>query len=386
MRWFTCTPVPFGGGPDFFARDSGLLSRGFQSIGVESHALMPGERQAVDEADLIRTDYSNLESSAWWREQGLDGVVLYAWGRPKYLRVARAIHQAGIFLVLNQDSGGLVSPLNGLGAWLGEQRVVSGGGMPYLKRAAYGLSAGLAISDPLRALHLRQGNIIAAVSPGAADHYRRLCGIYGGSALAKRVEVVPHPIHTRFDFSGGKKGCAVVVIGRWDVPLQKRTPLMMAAIAGLVAADPKVEVEIIGTCTPEMKVWHTALGDGASSRVQLRGHLLPEGIAPILAVARVSYCPSAFESFHIASGEALCSGCSVVAADSPSLASFPWFCGDGSGALILQDDAAGHVKALRDELAQWDAGERDPARISTLWKSRLHAPEVARQILALAGR
>ena len=43
MRWFTCTPFPFGGGPDFFARDSGLLCRGFRMIGVESMAVMPGE-------------------------------------------------------------------------------------------------------------------------------------------------------------------------------------------------------------------------------------------------------------------------------------------------------------------------------------------------------
>ena len=104
MRLFTCTPVEFGGGPDFFARDSGLLCRGLQSLGIESRAIMPGEVMAIDEPDLIRTAYANLESPAWWREQKIDVLVLYAWGRPKFRKVARAIHDAGIFL--NQTGEG----------------------------------------------------------------------------------------------------------------------------------------------------------------------------------------------------------------------------------------------------------------------------------------
>lgn len=101
MRWYTCTPVAFGGGPDFFARDSGLLCRGFQQIGIESCAVMPGPKVPEDEPDLLRTDYANLESAVWWRGHQLDGVVLYAWGSPRYRFVAKAIHEAGIFLVLN---------------------------------------------------------------------------------------------------------------------------------------------------------------------------------------------------------------------------------------------------------------------------------------------
>ena len=73
MRWFTCTPVAFGGGPDFFARDSGLLSRGFQAIGVDSRAVMPGDPAADDEPDLIRTAYADLENQDWWRGHDLDG-------------------------------------------------------------------------------------------------------------------------------------------------------------------------------------------------------------------------------------------------------------------------------------------------------------------------
>ena len=117
MRWFTCTPVAFGGGPDFFTRDSGLLCRGFQGLGMASMAVMPGPRQPEDQADLIRTDYANLESADWWRSLNLDGVVLYAWGQPRFRKVAAAIRAADVTLVLNQDNGGLVSPLAGFRDW-----------------------------------------------------------------------------------------------------------------------------------------------------------------------------------------------------------------------------------------------------------------------------
>ena len=128
MRIYTCTPVAFGGGADFFSRDSGLLCRGLQMIGVESHAVMPGARQPGDEANLIRTELANLESSEWWASLEIDGVVLYAWGRPKFHKVASAVHAAGIPLILNLDSGGFLSPLVGARDWLVAQWIFGGRG------------------------------------------------------------------------------------------------------------------------------------------------------------------------------------------------------------------------------------------------------------------
>jgi len=76
-HWLTCTPVAFRGGPGFFARDSGLLCKGFQAIGIHCRAIMPGPEMPNDRReDLIRTPYRNLESAAWWKESGAQGVVL----------------------------------------------------------------------------------------------------------------------------------------------------------------------------------------------------------------------------------------------------------------------------------------------------------------------
>lgn len=387
MRIFTCTPVAFGGGADFFARDSGLLCRGFQSLGIESRAVMPGDRKPEDAADLIRTDYRNLESAEWWRAQALDGVVLYAWGSPKFRKVAAAIHEAGIFLVLNQDNGGLVSPLAGFRDWLEEQWILAGQGrgpgawLRFLKLTLRGLSAGLLLTDPLRAAHLKQGDVIACVSPKAAEHYRKLCRIYGGTDLAGRVRVIPHAVESRFHFSGAPKRRQVACVGRWQDVVQKRPWLLMEVIGSLLAADDEVSVVIAGNLTAELETWHRSLPDLQRGRVQVRGRVERDELAEILAESQVFYSPSAFESFGIAAAEALCVGCSVVAGRSVSMAGFEWFVSESSGRLAEEDDCKGHASALQEELAAWRAGRRVARGISSVWCERLHAERVARRIL-----
>jgi len=389
MRIFTCTPVAFGGGADFFARDSGLLCRGFQQLGIESRAVMPGKQTPEDEPDLIRTVYQNLESPEWWESLHLDGVVLYAWGSPKFRKVAAAIHAAGAFLILNQDNGGLISPLAGLWNWLHEQWVLAGQGrgtiawLRFFKLALWGVSAGVILTDFLRASHLRNGNVITCVSPEAADHYRKLCRIYGGEKLAARVVAIPHPVELRFRFNDATKRRQVVCVGRWWDILQKRPHLLTAVIGSLVTEDAMVSVVIAGETPPDLEAWHSALPETGRIRVKLLGNTSRDVLSKAMDVSRVFYSPSAFESFGIAAAEALCSGCSVVAENSISMASFRWFVSEKSGTLAEHDDAKSHVSALRRELDQWDAGHRDPARISQIWGDRLHANRVAARVVKL---
>jgi len=350
---------------------------------------MPGGRQAEDQADLIRTEFSNLESADWWRSHELDGVMLYAWGSPQYRKVAAAIREAGIFLLLNQDSGGLISPLAGVRDWLREQWIHTGQGRGALAwarcgmRVLRGVSVGLFLTDPRRAAHLRHGHVIACVSPKAAEYYRKVCRCYGGADLASKVEVVPHAVESRFGFGGGSKRRQVVCVGRWQDVAQKRPQLLMETVGLLVAADCGVEVVIAGQVTAELDEWHRSLAESRRCRVQLQGMVDRDALAGILGESQVFYSPSAFESFGIAAAEALCTGCSVVAGRLVSMASFEWFVVEDSGTLADVDDAAGHLVALRQELAYWEQGLRDAEAIAGVWGERLHADRVASQILSL---
>lgn len=389
MRIFTCTPIEFGGGSDFFARDSGLLCRGLQSIGVDSRAVMPGSRRQEDEADLIRTAYPNLEQADWWRSQAIDAVVLYAWGRPKFRKVAKAIHDAEIFLILNLDSGGPVSPLAGLRCWLHAQWIFSGGGrglislLRFAKLTLRGLSVGLVVTDPLRARHLRCGDVIASVSPQSADAFRRLCRTYGGSKLSDRVTVIPHPVEPHFRHSGIAKHRQVVCVGRWKDQLQKRPRFLTEAIGTVLEQDNEVTVVIAGEPTPNLKAWHDSLNVGARNRVTLAGRMGRKELADLLDSSRVFYSPSAYESFSIAAAEALCSGCSVVAGRSVTMPAFGWFVSEQSGQLASSDRCSEHATALLDELDRWDQGDRDATLMSKIWCDRLHADRIARTVASL---
>jgi glycosyltransferase involved in cell wall biosynthesis len=428
MRVFTCTPEAFGGGADFFARDSGLLCRGLQAIGIESRAVMPGERMPEDEADLIRSDDANLESAEWWRSQQLDGVVLYAWGRPRFRKVAAAIRNAGIFLILNQDSAGMVSPRVGWHEWLRAQWIYGGQGrnaaawMRFLKLAIRGMTVELLLSDRLRGHHLSHGHVIACVSPVAVERYRRLCRAYGGDGMANRVKLLPHSVEPMFGMaenshpgcfgvrassldpvtepldcrqdarsprqagslsSKSRKNRQVVCVGRWQDSVQKRTWLLMAVLDRLMQSDADVTIVIAGKATDEMKNWHAALDEGRQCRVRLAGMTERQGLAELLESSQVFYSPSAYESFGIAAAEALCAGCSVVAGRSLTMPSFEWFVAECSGRLAERDDVDGHAAALRTELAAWNGGQRDALRISDIWCERLHADKVAERVVEM---
>lgn len=388
MRIFTCTPIEFSGGTDFFSRDSGLLSRGLKTVGVESLAVMPGMPHSEDEADLIRTDYSNLESADWWRALRLDGLVLYAWGRPRFRMVATAIRDAGVFLILNQDHGGLMSPRAGFRPWLREQWIVAGQGrssraiLLFLKRTLMGLSSGLVLADPLRAAHLQCGNVISCVSPEAAANFRTMCRRLAGTPLEERVTVIPHPVEPRFVYRQEAKHRQIVCVGRWQDEIQKRTWLLLDVIKVVVSEDELVTVVVAGTVTPSMETWYQALDCGLRERIILAGRLERDRLVNLLGESQVFYSPSAFESFGIAAGEALCCGCSVVAERSVSMTSFEWFVEEQSGRLV-EGDASAHAKGLLDDLLSWEEGERDPNAISKVWSERLHADKVAKMVVRL---
>ncbi len=389
MRFYTCTPVAFGGGPDFFARDSGLLCRGFQAIGCESRAVMPGESNAEDHSDLIRTEFKNLESAEWWRNHNLDAVFLYAWGRPKFRKVAKAIHDAGIFLILNQDSGGLVSPIAGFKDWLLEQWILAGQGrsikaaLRFFKLASRGMTVGIFLTDPLRASHFKYGNIIATVSPKAADSYRKLCRFYGGATMVKRVRVIPHAVESRFHFSGCNKRRHVTCVGRWQDIEQKRPWLLTKVIEALVDADREISVTIVGTVTEDLVAWYHTLPNSHRNHIDICGHVGRDDLPKILNESQVFFSPSAYESFGIAAAEALCSGCSIVGQRSVSMASFDWFISDDSGTLTDGNSTSDYVLAIQQELLLWENNERCAQKISNIWCQRLHADKVAAFTLEL---
>ncbi len=393
-KWFTCTPVRFNGDHTFFARDSGLLCKGFQEIGVECKAIMPGPSMENDQmADLIRTEYRNLEDSEWWRSLGGEGVVFYGWGSGKYVKIVTAIKRAGLFLVTHMDTAGMLGILNGFTPFagtlwrvsVGEQQNKIYGIMRFCARLAYGCSVGVLINDISRSRHLKQADVIGAITPVALERIRKVCRIYGGDKLASRVKLVPHP-NASYMIPDPMipKERLVVAVGRWDDDKVKGTDLLLATTKMVAEADPHVTIEIYGRATLAMESWHKSLKAGSRERIRLLGIVPNMEVMRGLQRARVSLCTSLREGYHTVSAEAHCCGCSVVGPDVPEIPSMKWFAAGEYGRMAIRESAS-MAEAVIGELEAWDREQREAESIARHWSILLHAPKVAVLLLEYAS-
>lgn len=395
LPWFTCTPVRFPGNQGFFERDSGLLCKGFQAIGIPSKAIMPGPPMEGDcTDDLIRTEYHNLEDPAWWRAQKGEGVVFYAWGAARYFPVARAIRQAGYKLVSHIDSSGTFGIAAGpMEYWRANWRIQNALGITpssltvFLAKFFSSFTWSWVKHDWGRARHLRQADLIGAVSPVAVDRIRRACRMYGGPELASRVRLIPHPVGLHMSYSGEAKSPRVIAVGRWlpEDWRQKNPALLLEVITRLLAARSDLECVVVGRMQEALRAKFLEAAGENCSRLRLLGHVPNRDLSAWLKSSQVALCTSTHESFHIASAEALCCGCSVVAPDFGELPSLQWFAGESCGQLGAPS-AHAIAQAVLDELILWQNHRRNAKRIADIWGSRLHADQVARLILQISSQ
>ncbi len=387
MRVYTCTPKPFKGDHTFFSRDSGLTCRSFQTLGITSRAIALAPAQADDEPDLIRAELPQLESAAWWRAHQLDGVVLYAWGAPRYRHIARAIRESGARLYIHMDTSGLLSPLVEWRHFIANdwryalaQRRDPKAWLRFAVWAAYWHSLGLWRVDGRRAEHLRHGDCIGVPSPIATDRLRRLCRIYGGAPLAEKVQLVPAPVAPWFRFDGGGKDEQIIAVGRWN-DFVKRPGLLLETLRIALLKRPSLTAVVVGSGCESLARTVGRWEEQVCRRVRLVGVVKSTELPALYNRARISLCVSLSESSHIASAEALCSGCSIVGPRSPYLPSLSYFVSAESGALAERETPADLAAVILQELDRWDAGQRDPARISGTWTARLSGVKVAAEIL-----
>lgn len=389
MRIYTCTPVDFPGDEGFFARDSGLLCRGLQKIGIESKAVMPGNLRENDCHDLIRAPYFLLQSTNWWKSQKIDALVFYSWGAPKFWRIARAIKKANIKLLINLDSGGYYSILQNplfLARFFFLQAVNNYGFLKGFLLAMLRMSRDLFLPyhELFRLFHMHQAAYLLAVSPLALDRVSRFLGIFSQHNLAQRLRFIPHPVSDSALYCGKPKQNLVVALGRWTATDWQKNPELHIRILSLfLEKHIDFKAVIAGPFDPTFEALLIPLRPNIRSRLVLTGRLPNEQVLKILEEAKISIALTRHESFHIATGEALCCGCSIVTYHSVMLPSMEYFMGNGDGTMAKSCNPADILQALDIEVDRWNSGNRDPFRISAFWQKRLHASNVALAVAAL---
>jgi hypothetical protein len=392
VQWMTCAPRDYNGDERFFSRDTGLLCRGLKEAGVECRTILCGASRPDDEPDLIRATLSELEDPSWWIRQGTGAVVIHTWSRKEFTGVLRAIREARCLLVLLQDGTGISGPLGPWGDWVRESWYMRGrrGGWLtglawFVARMLHGHTLRLASFERERAGQFALADFVLAPSPAAVKAYRKLFMRYRLPEPESKVRLLPHPVAPWFRWDEGPpKENLIVAVGRWDDYWQKRPDLLGAALVKCLTEHSAWSAEIFGDSSA-LDDWHREIPFTLRSRVHLVGQVSNRRLAKAMARARILLCSSAYESFHIASAEALCSGCSVVGFESPMTPALRWFVSEQSGTLSARFDGAALADACAREISEWEAGSRDPAKISRRWRSRLHSVEVARTLLAMSG-
>lgn len=358
---YCCTPVAFAANEHFFIRDTGLISRTLQSMGIESKCIMPLPYHDSDQREgIIRTEYKNLRSISWWKSLGIDAVILYSWGAPKYTLIARAIHKAGIKLVIHMDFGGNLKPSKNA-SWL---KIIKS---PFV--------------NIFRSLHLSYADVITT-SPVAAESFRS--HILYGEKIASKVFNMPTPVSTNFQIHPcTKKENKVVCVGRWsdnETDQVKRPLFMMSVAKEILERDASVRVEIYGRIGSQVQGFYDKLPQHIKSRLFLMGYALNHTLPEIYNKAQVAICTSRSEGTHIASAEAICCGCSLVIPPRNSLKVLHWYTTHDSGRVADEDTPESMAEAVINELQMWRDNKRSAEHIANFWQANFHVDKTMNQI------
>lgn len=279
MSWFTSTPLSFAGGPDFFCRDSGLICKGLQSLGLSCKCIMPFPAHPSDlPKDLIRVAAENLTNPNWWNSIGAEKVVLYSWGHFRYKGIAEAIRDSGGKAFVNLDGSGICSPKVTPGPYfsavMGRQIRLHGSFLGLLsgvlRSVAYRFYIPF-VQEPGRIAHLQAATAIGCISPPALVLWRSWARTYAPE-LVERMHLVPNPVtdDLKYDSTVPKQDI-VVAVGRWDDEEPKR-PALLASVVGEVAKRrSSTEFHIYGKPGNYLPKWYKTLQKNLQNRIHLHG-------------------------------------------------------------------------------------------------------------------
>ena len=344
----TCTPVAFHANDYFYTRDTGLICRELRKGGYSCRVIMPlpAQEDDLNADELIRVPMRNLSQPSWWRGAGIDGVILYSWGDPRYTSIARAIRKAGLKLIIHFDSSGeLHEHLQRPGRrWLNA-----------IKDCAVNL---------LRRLHLGYAHAITTSGP-CIDSFRK--DSYYGAAIADKCHEFPAPVNSCFRYEGSTKKARIICTGSWQYPV-KRAELMMRTLETTLHHHTTAQADICGTLTPALEAWHSSLSAEMQQRIHLHGQCSHAHLSELCNAACISLCTSESEGSHGASAEALCCGCSVVCPPRPLLSVVQWYTSRNSGTVAAEDTPEALSIAVLAELQLWRDGTRQASAIATAWQ------------------
>lgn len=389
MKIHTCALMPFAADDSFFTRDSGLLSRTLQDLGIESKVVMPA-REGTDPADVIRASPEEFIDPDWWRALEINAVIFITWGFKQHTPVVRAARAAGIHTCAIIETSGNPFPYGEIALTIQtfwrKGKYIDG----FLKRfvgtvirTIYFGAKGLT-DQYHRSVQIGVPHIAAYDTPSGMERCLNTVKWFPWIKSQSRPVLLGYPIPDFFaPRPHNERRINVVSIARWDALRHKRPHVLMAMIELVLPINSTVTFEIFGRLIPAMERWHAELTDNSRNRVLLRGVQPSAVISEAIGSSQILYCPSATDGIPLAVVEGLCGGCTVVGLKTPDVAGLYWAASRGDGTFAGDDSASAHAGAILTELNLWREDQRDPLAISARWKDWFSARQVALRSIEL---
>ena len=261
---------------------------------------------------------SDVRNPLWWQSQKPDLVILGLWTRPKYDPIRRATLSATPHVIERADSDGM--------------RTASCGLLTYAKRRFdyfrdhtsrwpsplsipasifYSFASILATPwiETRLARTLKLLPAVAVETPQATGLWKKLALRLG--ADPEKIHRIPHPIQTdifKFDPTVPKKN-QIISVGRWN-SYQKNLPLLLKTLRAFLDKNPSWTSLVIGSGLPTKS---------PHPRITFIPPLSPVDLARHMQESQIFLSSSRYESFGLASAEAVACGCVVQDAGINSL-------------------------------------------------------------------
>lgn len=355
---------------------------GFARIGVEAISVCRAGCEAGYPHPVVTVSGdADLGRREFWDGVGCDSAVVWSWlGNVELMRAIRA---CGVRVLALGDSDGLASPL-------------------YHPVSTFKM--GFPIQPPTvwKVLRMLPNHLSVAVSGARVTHRRvadsvlspnvhtlpsvgAIAALDRGLSRAGRHKAVgvmrwlPYPVPNEICDRPVelRRENRIIAVGRWDA-WQKNASLLARTIDMVCAAGPGPHFTLVGAASDTA---FAPLAARYPGRVTALGRVPRERVGELMATCRSLLMSSRWEGSPQVANEMLASGGTVVGTPIPSLVGIT----DNNrfGRVSLRHTAHALAAAVRDELACWDSGGRDPAQIAAHWRPLVSPEAVALRILRL---
>jgi len=373
-------------------KDPGQIPLGLIDIGINSGVITTAKKELENynpKLPLVKRTLEEFYDEDFWLRNDSDVIIAYPLQGAYYSPLIEKMKAGGKKVLLKFDSDGRIAyplqrhsfrvPLN---ERLTARNLVSDIwwhlASTSLKRSRHAKVA----AEIIKQIELSEGAMIE--SPDALSNLNYFLAAWGRSDLTKKTYFIPNPVTPEFvEGEIGKKENIAISYGRWDDYRQKNTMVLVETVVEFLKGRRDFRFIIFGNGTELVKKLLEAAPENVRDRIEILGFVEREKIKEFLSGAKIFFVPSRWESFSIASAEALCTGCSVAGTPLESLhfLSMQGF----SGTTASSFDRGAILAALLQDAMKWDRENYEPKKISTFWRAKLDRKIVAKNIETLSS-